>query len=47
VDVAGLPGDPTSLRSEPALSDTAFQARLEGVVNALPDGLAEPVGDSG
>jgi hypothetical protein len=42
VDLAGLPDDPTELSSEPALSDTAFEARIKGVVDALPDGLSEP-----
>jgi hypothetical protein len=36
VDVAGLPDDPASLASEPALSDVAFAARLKGSVEALP-----------
>lgn len=43
VDLAGLPDDPATLPSEPALSDTAFQARLKGVVGALPDGLTDAV----
>ncbi len=43
VDLAGLPADPASLPSEPALSDTAFDARLKGVVGALPHGLTEPI----
>lgn len=43
VDLAGLPGDPGVLESEPALSDTAFKARLKGVVDALPHGISEPV----
>jgi hypothetical protein len=36
VDLAGLPDDPASLPSEPALSDVAFAARLHGAVDALP-----------
>jgi hypothetical protein len=43
VDLDGLPDDPASLASEPALSDVAFEARLKGVVNDLPDGLSDPV----
>lgn len=42
VDLAGLPADPASVPSEPALSDVAFEARLEGVREALPHGLAPP-----
>jgi hypothetical protein len=41
VDLAGLPDDPASLPSEPALSDVAFEARLKGSVEALPT-LLEP-----
>ena len=41
VDVEGLPGDPASLPSEPALSDVAFAARLKGAVEALPS-LVDP-----
>jgi hypothetical protein len=36
VELAGLPDDPASLPSEPALSDVAFAARLKGSVEALP-----------
>jgi hypothetical protein len=36
VELAGLPDDPASLPSRPALSDVAFAARLEGCVDALP-----------
>jgi hypothetical protein len=35
VDFAGLPDDPASVPSEPALSDVAFVARLKGAVDAL------------
>ena len=42
VELDGLPADPASLPSEPALSDVAFEGRLKGVVDTLPDGLAEP-----
>jgi hypothetical protein len=41
VELAGLPDDPASLPSEPALSDVAFSARLAGVVGALPE-LTDP-----
>jgi hypothetical protein len=40
-DLAGLPADPESAPSEPALSDVAFDARLTGIENALPGGLAK------
>ncbi len=36
VELAGLPDDPASLPSEPALSDVAFEARLKGSIDALP-----------
>jgi hypothetical protein len=36
VELDGLPDDPASLPSEPALSDVAFEARLKGVLEALP-----------
>ena len=39
-DVGGLPADPAAgPPSEPALSDTAFEARYTGLANALPGGL--------
>ena len=41
VELAGLPGDPASVPSEPALSDVAFEARLKGAVEALPT-LVDP-----
>jgi hypothetical protein len=41
VELAGLPDDPASLPSAPALSDVAFAARLKGAVEALPS-LADP-----
>lgn len=43
VDLEGLPDDPASLPSEPALSDVAFEAKLKGVVGELPAGLTDPV----
>ena len=42
VGLDGLPDDPTTLPSHPALSDVAFEARLAGTVAALPDGLQPP-----
>lgn len=36
VDLAGLPDDPTTCASEPALSDVSFAARLKLVTDALP-----------
>ncbi|MGQ0805379.1 MAG: DUF1802 family protein [Actinomycetota bacterium] len=42
VDLEGLPDDPTTRSSEPALSDVAFEAKLKGVVAELPGGLADP-----
>jgi hypothetical protein len=41
VELVGLPDDPTSIPSELALSDIAFDARLKGAVDALP-ALVEP-----
>ena len=43
VDLDGLPTDPASVPSEPALSDGAFEARFGFAANDLPDGLEEPV----
>jgi hypothetical protein len=43
VELDGLPDDPGELASTPALSDVAFEARLKGAVEALPDGLSPPV----
>jgi hypothetical protein len=45
VDVDGLPADPASLPSEPALSDESFAARLKLVADAVPGGFRDP-GDS-
>jgi hypothetical protein len=42
VDLAGLSDDPAELPSELALSDTAFDGRMKGVIDALPDGVTEP-----
>jgi hypothetical protein len=41
VDLAGLP-DPTAVPSTPALSDVAFEARLQGAADAV-GGFAPPV----
>lgn len=42
-DLAGLPADPAAgPPSEPALSDTAFEARYNGLAHALPGGLTPP-----
>lgn len=41
VDLDGLPADPASLPSQPALSDVAFEARRKGVHEALPAGAVE------
>lgn len=40
VDLDGLPEDPSSPASEPALSEVAFGARLKGAVDALPSLVA-------
>ncbi len=43
VTLDGLPADPSSLPSDPALSDVAFEARRKGVHDALPAELfSEP-----
>jgi hypothetical protein len=39
VPLEGLPDDPATVPSRPALSDTAFEGRLKGVRESLPDGL--------
>ncbi len=41
VDLSGLP-DPGTVASTPALSDTAFEARLRGAAEAIPGGFAPP-----
>jgi hypothetical protein len=42
-DLQGLPSDPAAgPASEPALSDTAFEARYRGLAGALPGGLKAP-----
>lgn len=42
VPLQGLPPDPASVPSEPALSDAAFEARLKGVAESLPNGFSSP-----
>jgi hypothetical protein len=39
-DLSGLPPDPSGGKSELVLSDVAFEARLKGLVEALPSGLS-------
>jgi hypothetical protein len=46
VDLDGLPADPASLPSEPALSDVAFEARYSGARSALSVPF-EPAGEPG
>jgi hypothetical protein len=42
VDVDGLPDDPTSLASEPALTDESFTARMKLCADAIPGGFGAP-----
>jgi hypothetical protein len=42
VTLDGLPDDPASLPSEPALSDGAFEARLGFAAGDLPAGFSDP-----
>jgi hypothetical protein len=42
VDLIDALPDPEELKSEPALSDTAFAARLKGINGALGTPLEEP-----
>jgi hypothetical protein len=42
VDLDGLPPDPASLPSEPALSDESFDARLKLCADALSQGFEDP-----
>lgn len=44
VDLLGLP-DPDQVESMPALSDTAFDARLKGTAEVVPGGFAAPTVD--
>jgi len=41
VDLDGLPDDPSSLASEPALSDESFAARLKLCADAIPGGFRD------
>ena len=41
VDVKELPADPSSLPSEPALTDESFAARLKFCADALPGGFGD------
>jgi hypothetical protein len=45
VDVDGLPADPASLPSEPALSDESFAARVKLAAGAIPGGFREADAD--
>jgi hypothetical protein len=45
VQVAELPPDPAALPSVPAVTDTAFAARLAGLAEALPGGFRPPEPD--
>jgi hypothetical protein len=42
VEIDGLPADPATLPSAPALSDVAFDAKRKGVADSIPGGLAQP-----
>lgn len=42
VELHGLPAEPGSLPSEPALSDESFTARMKLCADALPGGFADP-----
>lgn len=42
VDLDGLPDDPASLPSVPALSQIAFLSRLRAASEVIPDGLEKP-----
>lgn len=43
VDLDGLPDDPASLPSVPALSQIAFASRLNGTSKVIPGGLEKPL----
>ena len=45
VDLDGLPADPASLPSEPALSDESFAARFKLCADAIPGGFAGHEGE--
>jgi hypothetical protein len=42
VDLEGLPDDPTTLPSHPAVSDASYASRTEAVATAIPGGLEPP-----
>ena len=42
VDLAGLPDDPATVPSEPAISDASFAARLQAVERELPQPFERP-----
>ena len=43
VDLDGLPADPASLGSQPAVSDAAYESRVAAIADAIPGGLEPPV----
>lgn len=43
VDLDGLPADPASLPSQPAISDASYESRRAAVAGAIPGGLEAPV----
>jgi hypothetical protein len=43
VDLDGLPEDPASLPSHPAVSDASYESRSAAIADAIPGGLEAPV----
>jgi len=43
VDLDGLPADPASVGSQPAVSDAAYESRVAAIADAIPGGLEPPV----
>lgn len=43
VDLDGLPDDPTTLASHPAVSDTGYASRVEAIAASIPGGLEPPL----
>lgn len=43
VDLDGLPDDPASLPSHPAVSDASYESRTQAIADAIPGGLETPV----
>ena len=43
VDLDGLPADPASVGSQPAVSDAAYESRVAAIADAIPGGLVPPV----